>query len=464
MIHLEEVIQVSRPIADCFRYIQDFSTIEQWDPGVYRSAKLTAGPPRVGTRFAVTVNSAGRRLPMEYEIKELVPGKLVLLEGEGSGVRAVDRIEFESLGEEATRIRYQADLTLAAAPPVAEPFLKPWLNRVGKKAVQGMKRALDQDCGALEEGLVDALKRRTILPGAWDFTEKGYLAMKDKGLSSFVDGKVAVVTGPTSGLGLATACELSRLGATVALVGRDAEKLAGARTRILEFSGAAPESVRIFEADLTLKSELNRVAGELHAAYRKIDILIHNAGALFEKREETREGHEKTFAVHVLAPWILTERLKEPLARAQGRVILVSSGGLYTQALHVDDLEHRKGRFEGMQAYARAKRAQLGLVSHWSQSWKGSGVIVNAMHPGWAATPGVAKSLPGFDRLLKSFLRDSRMGADTVVWLATSPCVASKSGQFWFDRKIRPTEVIPDTAISESERRELIGALQRLTE
>jgi hypothetical protein len=125
MIHLEEFIHVSRPIADCFRYIQDFSTIEQWDPGVYRSSKITAGTPRVGTRFAVTINSAGRRLPMEYVIQELIPEKLVLLVGEGSGVRAVDRIEFESLGEGPTRIRYQADLTLAAAPPVAEPFLKP---------------------------------------------------------------------------------------------------------------------------------------------------------------------------------------------------------------------------------------------------------------------------------------------------------------------------------------------------
>ena len=463
MIHLEEVIHVSRPIADCFRYIQDFSTIEQWDPGVYRSSKITAGTPRVGTRFAVTINSAGRRLPMEYVIQELIPEKLVLLVGEGSGVRAVDRIEFESLGEGQTRIRYQADLTLAAAPPVAEPFLKPWLNRVGKKAVQGMKCALDQDCGAMGEGLLDIFKRRAVLPGAWDFTEKGYLAMENKGLSSFVDGKVAVITGPTSGLGLATACELSRLGATVALVGRDAEKLARARTQVLEFSGAAPESVRIFEADLALKSELTRVAGELEAAFPEIDILIHNAGALFEKREETREGHEKTFAVHVLAPWILTERLKEPLARAQGRVILVSSGGLYTQGLHADDLEHRKGRFEGAQAYARSKRAQLGLVSHWSQGWEGSGVTFNAMHPGWAATPGVAKSLPGFDRRMKSFLRDARMGADTVVWLATSPCAAGESGKFWFDRKVRPTEVLPGTAISEAGQQELISFLQQIT-
>jgi len=464
MIHLEEVIDVSRPVADCFRYIQDFSTIEQWDPGVYRSSKLTAGTPRVGTRFAVTVNSAGRRLPMEYVIQELIPGKLVLLVGEGSGVHAVDRIEFESLGDQGTRIRYQADLTLAAAPPVAEPFLKPWLNRVGKKAVQGMKRALEQECSGLEEGLLDALKRRAILPGAWDFTEKGYLAMGDKGLSTRLDGKVAVVTGPTSGLGLATACELSRLGAAVALVGRDGERLASARTRVLEFSGAASESVRIFDADLTLKSELNRVAAELATVYPKIDILIHNAGALFEKREETREGLEKTFAVHVLAPWILTERLKAPLSRAGARVILVSSGGLYTQSLHGDDLQHRKGRFEGAQAYARAKRAQLGLMSHWTQSWQGSGVTVNTMHPGWAATPGVAKSLPGFDRRMKPFLRDSRMGSDTVVWLASSPRVAGKSGQFWFDRKIRPTEVLPGTAISESEQRELIAALQQIVE
>jgi NAD(P)-dependent dehydrogenase (short-subunit alcohol dehydrogenase family) len=144
-------------------------------------------------------------------------------------------------------------------------------------------------------------------------------------------------------------------------------------------------------------------------------------------------------------------------------VILVSSGGLYTQALHVDDLEHLKGRFEGAQAYARSKRAQLGLVSHWSQGWEGSGVTVNAMHPGWAATPGVAKSLPGFDRRMKSFLRDARMGADTVVWLATSPCAGGSTGKFWFDRKVRPTEVLPGTAISDAGQQELISFLQQIT-
>jgi dehydrogenase/reductase SDR family protein 12 len=114
---------------------------------------------------------------------------------------------------------------------------------------------------------------------------------------------------------------------------------------------------------------------------------------------------------------------------------------MYTQTLQADDLENRAGAFDGVKAYAQMKRAQVLLAEHWAEEWRSDGVSVHAMHPGWAATPGVARSLPGFNRVMERYLRDSRMGADTVVWLGSSPEVAAHSGKFWFDRKPRPTQL-----------------------
>jgi NAD(P)-dependent dehydrogenase (short-subunit alcohol dehydrogenase family) len=122
---------------------------------------------------------------------------------------------------------------------------------------------------------------------------------------------------------------------------------------------------------------------------------------------------------------------------------------MYTQRLPLDDPEYRQGNFNGARAYARTKRIQVSLVPVLARRWASDGIAVHAMHPGWADTPGVAKSLPAFHRITKSILRDSAEGADTVVWLAAvnPPPV---SGQFWHDRRPRPANLLPWTAYDES--------------
>ena len=462
MIKLLEEIEIARPLPEVFRYLADFSTIEQWDPGVYRSVKMTPGPVRVGTEYSLILNSGGRRVPMRYRTLEITECSRILLKGEADSFSVTDLIEVQAVSEDRTRVIYRADLTFKGGSALAEKALTPWLRRVGRAAVEGLRRAIETPSEPSSESAMDRFKRTFVLPAAWDFTEKGYLSMPRKGLSDFMDGQVVVITGPTSGIGLAAACEFSRLGATLALVGRSATRLQAARDTVLAFSGRGPDSIQIFEAELTLRSELTRVAHELLQVFPEIDVLVHNAGALFTEREVTSEGHEKTFAIHVMAPWILTEELREPLRKAGGRVILVSSGGMYTQALDVNDLESSGRPFDGVRAYARAKRAQMGLLRHWSQDAAWQGVGISAMHPGWARTPGVEKSLPGFGRLLGARLRDARMGADTLVWLASAPEVAGHSGHFWLDRKVRPTEVFPGTHLSDSDQSLLISVLKGL--
>ncbi len=192
-----------------------------------------------------------------------------------------------------------------------------------------------------------------------------------------------------------------------------------------------------------------------------IDVLINNAGALFAKRVLTEDGVERSMAINLVSPFVLTEALAPALGQAGARVVNVASGGMYTQALALDDMNFDHGEFDGAKAYARAKRGLVALTEHWAQSPGFAGVDVHAMHPGWAATPGVAKSLPAFNRRLQGRLRDARMGADTMVWLASSPRVAGRSGEFWFDRQPRPKAILPGTTVTQPQREQLMAWLER---
>ena len=156
----------------------------------------------------------------------------------------------------------------------------------------------------------------------------------------------------------------------------------------------------------------------------------------FHGRQLTREGFELTVATHVIGPFILTERLRTKLFQA--RVIFVSSGGMYTKRLNLETMLKTEGRYDGVSAYAMTKRAQVVLTELMAPTFVSSETVVHSMHPGWAATPGVADSLPGFSRFMRNRLRTPQEGADTIIWLAAATHVARSTGQFWFDRMAVP--------------------------
>jgi len=446
MISLQETIKVPRSIADCFRYLADFSTSEQWDPGVYRATKLTAGEPRAGSEFDLILNSAGRRVPMRYRLLKLEPPYRIELRGEGEGFSAYDIIRLRPLGHDRTEVDYQAELRFDGAIRHLEAVLNPLMVRMGRKAVSGLQRALTHETEVAPLRAAERLAYRTLLPAAMRFTERGYLAMPNRGLSDYLDGKRVVITGATAGLGLAAACELSRLGAEVIVVGRESLRLARAARQVRDFSGAAADKVRIVEAELSSLEEVRRVGEVLNRSYPHIDILINNAGALFAEHATTVDGHERALAINLLCPWLLTEQLLPALSRSRGRVINVASGGMYLQPLKLDDMQYLNEASDGSKAYARAKRALTAVTEH--QASQHPEIFFSSMHPGWAATPGVAKSLPAFNQRMQRWLRDARMGADTMVWLASSQAPLGHSGEFWFDRQPRPTAVLPGTAVS----------------
>jgi NAD(P)-dependent dehydrogenase (short-subunit alcohol dehydrogenase family) len=275
-----------------------------------------------------------------------------------------------------------------------------------------------------------------------------------------LEGSVMVVTGATSGLGLVTATALARRRAKVLLLARNATKAAEAAASITAATGNP--AVEVVLADMGDLGAVRRAAANLAGQTDRIDALIHNAGALLDRRQETADGLETTFAVHVAGPFLLTALLQPQLV-AGSRVVWVSSGGQYTQALDLDDLQSTKGPWRGANVYARAKRAQIVLAMEWGARLAGRGVVVHAMHPGWADTPGVAGALPQFRRIVGPLLRTPAQGADTILWLATSEEAGRAEPGFWLDRRQRSTDKVPWTRVSAGDARRLWDEVVRLT-
>jgi NAD(P)-dependent dehydrogenase (short-subunit alcohol dehydrogenase family) len=276
-----------------------------------------------------------------------------------------------------------------------------------------------------------------------------------------MEGKVAVVTGANSGIGFATARALASSGATVVMACRNLERGELARQRIL--TETRNERVAVEALDVSELSSVRDFAARFSARHERLDVLVHNAGVLVHERSETSDGVETTFATHVLGPFALTHLLRGMLTRSQpSRVIWVTSGGMYTTALDLGDLQSRREPFDGVKAYARCKRAQVMLTEAFARHLGREGVHVHAMHPGWADTPGVRRSLPSFHKVLAPLLRSDEQGADTAVWLSTSPEALRHNGCLWFDRARRRTHVVPWTRGKESDSQVLWDTCERL--
>jgi NAD(P)-dependent dehydrogenase (short-subunit alcohol dehydrogenase family) len=312
--------------------------------------------------------------------------------------------------------------------------------------------------------LFNELQDRLILPGMLSFTKLGYAwRMRSWApLAVSLRGRTVIVTGGTSGLGLAAARQIAALGARVVIVGRSREKAEASRKAIVAASGN--DNIGVALADLSLLRDVRKLAHRLLDSEPRIHVLVNNAGVLLNQRTATAEGNETSLATNLLAPFLLTQLLIPRLtACAPARIVNVSSGGMYTSGLALDDLQYESGTYRGSVAYARAKRALVTLTEMWAEELAPSGVVVNAMHPGWADTPGVANSLRTFHSVTKPLLRDANEGADTITWLAAAPEAGEVTGAFWLDREPHRTHVLPGTNPTPDERRRLRAAVEALT-
>ncbi|EED33154.1 dehydrogenase/reductase [gamma proteobacterium NOR5-3] len=460
MISLTETIRVARPVQECFDYAADFRTTPEWDATAFKAKKLSDGPVGLGSTFSVRCRLPLGSIELSYTITEFEPAKLVTLQAESWLFSAVDTITFaEEQGQ--TRIDYRADFSYKMPFAALEGALKNGMQRMGKVALRGLQRALEDNNAAPEISSGSATADRLLWPGLAMFSKWGYRRGRKHWLpmSASLKGKRMIVTGASSGLGLATARELARRGAELILVMRNPER-ATAVVEDLKTETGNP-AIRHELADLSLMADVDALAQRLLKQGQPIDVLVNNAGALFNDWGETAEGLEQSFALLLLSPWRLTQAL-HPLLKAAGqsRVVNVVSGGMYSQKLRVDRLEATPDDYAGATAYARCKRALTVVTEEWAQDWAEDGIVVNAMHPGWADTPGVETALPAFHTLTRLILRSPEEGADTIIWLCAASEAGTVSGKLFLDREPRTTHLLSRTREDSAEREKLMRFLE----
>jgi NAD(P)-dependent dehydrogenase (short-subunit alcohol dehydrogenase family) len=296
--------------------------------------------------------------------------------------------------------------------------------------------------------LIDRLMEKSVIPS---FTSIGpyirkrlfrWTPLENLSLAE----KVVVLSGGTSGIGAAAAALYASLGATLVIVARNPEKARAMIASLRDESGNP--DIHAVLGDLSVRDDVHRIARELAERFPVIDVLAHNAGALFNERRRAPNGTDLTVELMVATPFLLTGLLLTPLRKAcPGRVLTMSSGGMYTQALNMDELEMSDEKYQGSIQYARAKRAQVVLNELWAARIRASEIVFHSLHPGWVNTPGIAEALPRFSTILgpAGLLRSPRDGADTLVWLSAHPVPGTVSGKFWHDRAVRRIDMTDAT-------------------
>jgi NAD(P)-dependent dehydrogenase (short-subunit alcohol dehydrogenase family) len=265
-----------------------------------------------------------------------------------------------------------------------------------------------------------------------------------------IEGKTVLVTGATNGIGLVTAREISRMGAHVTIISRNEDRCAMVAGAIKAETG---NSIEFIAADLSTLAGIRQAAASFRQLHKSLHILVNNAGGFFFKRVVTPDGFEKTFALNHLNYFLLTTLLLDMLkASAPARVVNVASGSHVGARINFGDLQGEK-RYWGFRAYGQSKLANILFTYELARRFEGTGVTVNALHPGYVDT-GIPLSSGFLGKIAKFsarlFAQKPEIGAQTSIYLAASSEVEGVTGKYFID--CQPVESSPesyDTSVSE---------------
>lgn len=277
-----------------------------------------------------------------------------------------------------------------------------------------------------------------------------------------IDGKVCLVTGATDGIGQVTARVLAGMGATVIVHGRSPDKTDRTVSAIRQATGS--DRVEPELADFADLDQVRALSERVQARYDRLDVLINNAGVFMLRRTETQDGYETSFAVNHLAPFLLTNLLLDVIqASAPARIVNVASAGHRRGKLDFDDL-HSTQSYRPMRAYGGSKLANLLFTYELARRLDGTGVTVNALHPGLVGTNLAMNNLGPLASLgrwvFRRFAISPEEGAQTIIYLATSPEVAGVTGKYFAQQQERPSS---PASYDQTAQRRLWDMSERLT-
>ncbi|TCP19158.1 NAD(P)-dependent dehydrogenase (short-subunit alcohol dehydrogenase family) [Scopulibacillus darangshiensis] len=253
-----------------------------------------------------------------------------------------------------------------------------------------------------------------------------------------MQNRIAVVTGANSGMGLATSAALIKRGFHVIMACRNSERGAKALQQVKQDSGA--NHVELMTCDLGSLDSIRTFAKQFKERYQRLDVLVNNAGVVSIKRETTADGFESMIGVNHLGHFLLTNLLLDRLKQAkQGRIVTVSSGAHKAGNIHFND-PHLSSKYNVVKGYSQSKLANILFTRELAERLESSSVTANCLHPGAVGTNLGVNRNTGFGkaihRVLRPFFLTPAEGADTAIYLATSPDVTDNSGEYFYKRKI----------------------------
>ncbi len=279
--------------------------------------------------------------------------------------------------------------------------------------------------------------------------------------AQLMTGKTVLVTGATSGIGEATARGLADMGAHVLLVARDERRGAATRDEIARSASGA--GVELLIAELSSQAQVRRLGREVHTRVERLDVLVNNAGAIFDRRRLTEDGLEMTFALNHLGYFLLTDLLLAKLvASAPSRIVNVASAASLRATIDFDDLEGERD-YSAWRAYGQSKLANVMFTYELARRLRATGVTANCVHPGTVHTNfgnTGSRLLRLGQNAVNLWRKSPAEGADTVIWLASSPEVEGVTGRYFADRREQPTSL---ESYDETEQRRLWTVSEKLT-
>lgn len=268
-------------------------------------------------------------------------------------------------------------------------------------------------------------------------------------MSDSMKGKICVVTGSNSGIGKETALRLAQLGAHIIMLCRDKSRGEEAQFEIINESGN--KSIDLMLADLSSQQSIRQFVSEYQKKYDKLNVLINNAGVNLSKRYETVDGIERVFAINTLAPFLLSNLLIKTLKNSiPSRIINVASS-VQCRSINFDKLQSKKF-FRSWKAYSRSKTALILITYEFARRLNGSGITVNCLHPGFTNT-NITRTYRGiikfFTKIIFSFAKSPEEGAETSIYLASSPEVEGVSGKYFINkREAKSKDITYDTSVA----------------